>query len=162
MPITLGKSLRVRLATMPNSITLSQCSPSSRTLLRTTWLVRRKRHTYSPDEASPYRGPKGLVTALPSPVTVKYLAVHSWDGNGGGCGDSYGPCFNNTGHYWIDLYEVATGRRLILITGKTHNVSGDHFLAGVQWFGKHWLAFPLAETLDQFVLGNVDAMNVGR
>jgi hypothetical protein len=88
----------------------------------------------------------------------RYLTVHSWDGNGGGCGDWV--CLpipsNNTGRYWIDLYEVATGRRLLAVTGKTHYAGGDNFVAGAQWSGNYFV-LPLTATLDRFLLCDADA-----
>jgi len=46
---------------------------------------------------------------------------------------------------------------LIAIQGKTRFVEGDHFLAGTQWAGDRYFMFPLSETLNPFLLCDVEA-----
>jgi len=95
--------------------------------------------------------------SLPSSDS-RYLALNSWDGKGRGATDWWPtPSFDNTGRYWIDLYEVATGTRVIAITGRTRYVEGDHFLEGEQWSGKRYFIFPLSKTLNPFLLCDVYA-----
>ncbi len=110
----------------------------------------------------PKRGPLWSIWDVSSiSEQEKYLTVHSWDGTAPSCDQSpfVGPCESyGDGHYWIDLYQVATARKLIAMTGRFQGLDVDFLFANTQWLGDKYFVMPLQPDLRRFVLCEPQAL----
>jgi hypothetical protein len=87
----------------------------------------------------------------------EYLAINSWDGKEAGCAFMQ-PCgaFGG-GHYWEDLYEIKTGRRLAAVTGRFWITDHSTFFNITQWVGNRYFIRPLQQNLQTVMICEMDA-----
>jgi hypothetical protein len=88
----------------------------------------------------------------------EYLAINSWDGKEAGCAGFMQPCDDfGGGHYWEDLYEIRTARRLVAVTGRFWMINHSTFFNITQWVGNRYFIRPLQQNLQTVLICDMDA-----
>lgn len=95
----------------------------------------------------------GPVPEIVSPVVdlgLARIAVYSWDGFDIRY-DFLDPSalFEKDkvkGQFWIDLYEVASGRRLAQIAGRFDGADPGRFMGNASWYGNRFFVMPIGKT----------------
>jgi hypothetical protein len=81
----------------------------------------------------------------------KYLTVHSWDGIEEQCEPFIGPCESyGGGHYWVDVFEVSTAKRLITMTGRFWKMGITGVFDNTEWLDDKYFVMPLQADLRRF------------
>ncbi|HEY3936432.1 MAG TPA: hypothetical protein VGL97_03335 [Bryobacteraceae bacterium] len=87
----------------------------------------------------------------------EYLAIQSWDGNEMDC-PYIQPCRSSGGgHYWEDLYDVKSGRRLVAVTGQFWAMLHDTLFTITQWVGNRYFVQPLHQNLQAVLICDMEA-----
>jgi hypothetical protein len=61
------------------------------------------------------------------------------------------------GHYWEDVYEVKTGRRLVAVTGQFWLMTHDTFFNIAGWVGDRYSIRPLQKNLQSVLICDTNA-----
>lgn len=99
-------------------------------------------------------------------VDSKYVAISSWNYGGVGLGldellNVFGNLFSSkSSKWWVDVFEQASGRRVIGIAGKMGG-RADAVLAGLQWIEGNRFIFPLSSTFDHFEICDAEEARSG-
>ncbi|HEY3936433.1 MAG TPA: hypothetical protein VGL97_03340 [Bryobacteraceae bacterium] len=87
----------------------------------------------------------------------EYLTIQSWDGKEMDC-PFISPCKSfGGGHYWEDVYEVKTGRRLVAVTGQFWLMTHDTFFNIAGWVGDRYSIRPLQKNLQSVLICDTNA-----
>ncbi len=83
-----------------------------------------------------------------------YVAVNSWDGRIAYPEPLMFGRSDLNGHYYVDIYNVASGQRVLAISGEFHGVDPYHFFEESAWISKRYFVLPLDEgrPMRQFVI----------
>lgn len=81
----------------------------------------------------------------------KFLTVHSWSGTENTC-DTF-LCFGLPPHgrYWIDLYDVASGQRVVEIKGRYWDLEAAQLFGATMWLDDRYFVLPLNGDLRTFL-----------
>jgi hypothetical protein len=86
----------------------------------------------------------------------EYLAVQSWDGTEMDC-PFIQPCRSSGGgHYWEDVYDVKSGRRLAAVTGRFWAMPHDTLFNITQWVGNRYFVQPLQRNLQAVLICDME------
>jgi hypothetical protein len=104
-------------------------------------------------------GPKWSGVGLNIPIRARldpshrWAAVYSWDGfnipENFMNPSSFSLRQKIRGDYWIDIFNAASGQRLLKMTGSFKGISPDHFLGFAPgWYGDRYFVMPLGKAFD--------------
>ncbi len=126
-------------------------------------------YNFKPDQKLIYQGKEFAKTGAKWPFAFgishvsqdgSFLAVNSWDGIQASNGDD-SPILGREyldGQYFVDVYNVASGRRILAIDGHFHGVGPDEMFRNSAWISKRYFVLPLDWTnkLRNFVICDVE------
>ncbi len=86
-----------------------------------------------------------------------YVAVNSWDGTIAHPEPLMFGRSDLNGHYYVDIYNVASGQRVLAISGEFHGVDPYDMFHHSAWISKRYFILPLDEgrPMRQFVICHV-------
>jgi hypothetical protein len=95
-------------------------------------------------------------------ATEKFLTVHSWAGTENTC-DAF-LCFGLPPHgrYWIDLYDVSSGKRVVALSGRYWNLEAVGLFGATIWLGDRYFVLPLTGDLRTFLFCDMTRLPVSK
>lgn len=127
-----------------------------------TFRDRRLGNALPKDRPLTYQGKEFAKTGAKWPVgyarTISqdgsFLSVNSWDGSNWESEINWNRDVN--GHYYVDIYNVASGQRLLALQGEFHDVDPWEMLDSGAWISKYYYVLQLdRHKLKRFVICDV-------